>query len=141
MNTTFAVDESAGSDISRNSQPILIIEDDPMFLDVLIELLRLNGFRVQSTLSGHDGLYLSQSSQPVCILLDLKLADMDGYEVLRQLKNHAQTQPVPVIVVSGFARSDDRDRALAWGAAAYFSKPFQTQEFIETIHEVIGKRV
>ena len=141
MNTTFAADGSAGSDIARNSQPILIIEDDPMFLDVLIELLRLNGFQVQSTLSGHDGLHLSQSLHPVCILLDLKLADIDGYEVLKQLKNHAQTQSIPVIVVSGFARPDDRDRALVSGAAAYFAKPFQTQEFIETIREVIGKRV
>jgi putative two-component system response regulator len=103
---------------------ILVIDDVPDNLLVVSDLLREAGYRVRAATSGAIGLRYARSlPQPDLVLLDISMPEMDGFEVLRQLRADAQTADIPVLFLS--ARCDDADieRGLALGAADYLGKP------------------
>jgi putative two-component system response regulator len=102
---------------------VLVIDDVPDNLLVVSELLREAGYQVRAANSGALGLRYVQRSPPDLILLDISMPGMDGFEVLRHLRNDERTAEIPVLFLS--ARSDDADieHGLAVGAADYLSKP------------------
>ncbi len=105
---------------------ILVIDDVPDNLLVVSDLLREAGYRVRAATSGPIGLrYARRLPQPELVLLDISMPEMDGFEVLRQLRADPQTADMPVLFVS--ARCDDADieRGLALGAADYLGKPLR----------------
>lgn len=100
---------------------ILIIEDEKNLNKILQDYLRHNGFEIVSAFTGKEALFLWQREAPDLILLDLNLPDMDGLDLLREIR---KTDQVPVIMVT--ARADEVDRlvGLELGADDYVSKPF-----------------
>ncbi|HCB67011.1 MAG TPA: DNA-binding response regulator, partial [Acholeplasmataceae bacterium] len=106
---------------------ILIIEDDKVILKFVSLALVTNGYEVLSSESGISGIGIFLSQNPDLILLDLGLPDLDGMEVLQQIREQKTT---PVIVISARGRETDKVLALDHGANDYVTKPFNVGEVL-----------
>ena len=114
-------------------QTILIIDDIQANLRLLVNILRNQGYQVRPTRSPYQGSIISQQEAPDLILLDIKMPEIDGYEVCRQLKADEQTRDIPVIFLSALDEVFDRLRAFDVGGVDYVSKPFEEAELIARI--------
>jgi two-component system KDP operon response regulator KdpE len=112
----------------------LIIEDDLAVQSFLQTLLHSQSFQVQSSGSGQTGLQLLSSHTFDLVLLDLGLADLDGQQVLQQLR---QWTAVPVIVISARGKEQDKIQALDAGANDYITKPFSAGELLARIRAAL----
>lgn len=118
---------------------ILVVDDDRDTLSLLREVLRRHGFGVQTTGQGRRALQIARENRPALILLDLKLRDVDGYQVLRNLKSDPRTRDIPVVIMSGSLTDEElkEQRALSLGAARFLTKPFAIEEFIREISALL----
>ncbi|TBW54400.1 diguanylate cyclase [Marinobacter halodurans] len=107
-----------------SSQTVLLVDDVPANLDVLLEHLQSGGIRLLAATSGREALVLAQKNPPDLILLDVMMPGMDGYEVLKRLKDDIATRDIPVIFVTAMSDSVDEAKGLALGAVDYIAKPF-----------------
>lgn len=114
---------------------ILVIDDEAIVRLSCERTLIPEGYHVQSVASGSEGLkLLEQESFPV-VLLDLKMPDMDGIEVLSKIK---KIQPKSkVIMITGYSTVETAVKALKLGAANYIEKPFSPAKLLEAVNEVI----
>jgi two-component system response regulator QseB len=119
------------------SATVLIVEDDPKIVALLTKGLRREGFQVEGVSTGREGLVLLARGGVDVLLLDLGLPDIDGLDMLRQMRERGMD--VPVIVVTG--RSDTRDRAIAvsLGVRAYLTKPFAWAELRATLRAALDR--
>jgi CheY-like chemotaxis protein/signal transduction histidine kinase/HAMP domain-containing protein len=104
---------------------LLIVEDDPHYARIMVDLARERGFKVIVAMRGADAVELAKQYQPTAISLDIFLPDMLGWSVLSQLKQNPLTRHIPVQIVTS---DEDRQHALASGAFAFMMKPTSTQE-------------
>lgn len=117
---------------------ILIIDDSTADLQLMSGLLRDN-YRVQVAKTPERGLELARSdAKPDLILLDVLLPRMDGYELCEQLKQSPETQPIPVVFVTGNVTDEERWRGLEIGAEAYLVKPIDPNRMERVINKLIG---
>ncbi len=116
---------------------VLIIEDDNATAKSLELMLVSAGFKVFRTSSGEEGLSLGRRYEYDTIILDLRLPDMSGYQVLGALRR-AKVK-TPVIVVSGLTDIDNKVKALNMGADDYVTKPFHRDELVARLHAVIRR--
>ena len=121
-----------------NGHTILVVEDNPKNLKLIKAVLEFSGFEVIEALSGEEGVRLAAEASPDLILMDLQLPGIDGAEALRQIRSTTVGPGVPVVAVTAFAMSDDRERAFASGFDGYVEKPIsavalpqQVRDFIE----------
>lgn len=112
---------------------ILIVDDTPDNLRVLSAMLSSRGYEVRKALNGQRAIASVQSEPPNLILLDIKMPEMDGYEVCRQLKSTPEGSEVPIIFVSALDDALDKVRAFAAGGVDYVTKPFQEAEVLARI--------
>lgn len=114
--------------------------DDNLSNQRLIELLlrRRPGVRVVPAAHARLGLELARTDPPALILLDLHLPDMNGLEVLRELRRYPVTRAIPVVVVSADASESTEARVMLEGATAYMSKPLNLEAFLATVDEVLA---
>jgi len=116
------------------SNTILIIDDEIQIRRLLNITLSANGYKISEAASGQEGLYMAASIQPVLIILDLGLPDMDGLETIKRLREWYQN---PVIILSVRNSEDDIIKALDNGANDYLTKPFHTGELLARIRVAI----
>jgi len=110
-----------------SDKTVLIVDDTPQNLSILGELLQPL-YRVRAANSGERALAIARSDlQPDIILLDVMMPGMDGYEVIRQLKQDEVTRDIPVIFVTALTESSEEQRGLALGAVDYITKPFNPE--------------
>lgn len=109
---------------------ILIVDDTAENLRVLATALSNQGYDVRGVINGEMALRAAQADPPNLILLDIRMPDLDGYEVCRRLKASAQTQAIPVIFLSALGDSLDKVQAFAVGGVDYITKPFQLEEVL-----------
>jgi CheY-like chemotaxis protein len=114
--------------IDEGDQNILIIEDDRDFAKALMKTVRSSGYKCLAAADGRSGLYLATEFQLSGILLDMGLPDIDGLQVIKQLKYQARTASVPIHVISGHDRQGE---VIASGVSGYLQKP-ATREDIES---------
>lgn len=112
---------------------ILIIEDQPDILKMMVLLLARAGCEALTAHAGKEGMQLAQQPDIGLILLDVDLPDISGFEICRRLKEDARVSRIPVIFVTGRYCEEDRRRGLALGAADYIDKPFDISHFIRRI--------
>jgi eukaryotic-like serine/threonine-protein kinase len=112
---------------------ILIVDDNPVNLNVLSGMLGEQDFRVRVATGGRRALMAARTCAPDLIMLDINMPDMDGYEVCRQLKADEATRDVPVIFISALDETMDKVRAFESGGADYVTKPFQFGEVLARI--------
>jgi diguanylate cyclase (GGDEF)-like protein len=117
---------------------ILIIDDIPDNLRVLSTALSEQGYQVRCAKSGTMALTSVQHVQPDLILLDIKMADMDGYEVCRQLKADPLTDKIPVIFLSALDDVFDKVQAFAVGGVDYITKPFHIAEVLTRVQHQLA---
>lgn len=116
-----------------SKQTILIIDDEIQIRRLLEIILAANEYRVVEANTAKEGLLLAASVNPVLIILDLGLPDMDGLEVLKKLREWYIN---PIIILSVRDSEEDIVRALENGANDYLTKPFRTRELLARIHVV-----
>ncbi len=114
--------------LSRNT--ILLIEDEENIRSFISTTLKNQGYKIITAATGTEGLHLSASLCPDVILLDLGLPDMDGMDIIRQLRTWTS---VPVIVISARSNEHEKAKALDCGADDYITKPFSTVELLARI--------
>jgi diguanylate cyclase (GGDEF)-like protein len=113
----------------NESLPIVMLVDDSVDVHRLLQArLKHEQIRLIGATRGKEALELAERSPPACILLDLDMPEMDGFEVLRALKDRSSTCNVPVIVLSGLVGSEDKVTAFDLGAVDYVTKPFDLAE-------------
>jgi CheY-like chemotaxis protein/signal transduction histidine kinase len=111
-------------DLEPGDTILLIVEDDPHYARVLVDLARDKGFKVLVAARGAEALDLAKQFQPAAVSLDVFLPDMLGWTVLSQLKHNPLTRHIPVQIIT---LDEDRQHALARGAFSYVSKPTTTE--------------
>ncbi len=116
-----------------DSVSILIVDDNPNNLRVLNSILVQAGYKVRPALSGEIALRSIESRVPDLVLLDIRMPDMDGYEVCRRLKANAKTQDIPIIFISALQEAKDKVGAFHAGAVDYIIKPFQLEEVLARV--------
>ena len=106
-----------------NTGRILVVEDNPLNLKLIRDVLVLLGYDVMEARSGEEGVHLAHQQVPDLVLMDLQLPGIDGVEALRLLRLDPAVSDVPVVAVTAFAMKEDRQRAVANGFDGYLSKP------------------
>ncbi|MBP9828450.1 MAG: response regulator transcription factor [Proteobacteria bacterium] len=116
---------------------ILLIEDDSATAKGLTSTLKSEGFVVDCTDLGEDGLEIGKIYEYDLIILDLMLPDMDGFELLRRLRS-SQIK-TPVLVLSGLNDTEDKVKGFGFGADDYLTKPFSKNELLARIHAIVRR--
>lgn len=107
---------------------ILIVEDDPDVSEMLNAYFRVQGYDVFTVNWGEDGVRAGQTISPDLIILDIRLPDIDGYEVAKRLREDRRTQEIPIIFLTEKRERVDRLQGFEVGADDYITKPFDVQE-------------
>ncbi len=116
------------NDLENTVPNILIVDDVTANLQILGDMLEGEGYKVRPVLSGIQAMQVAERERPDLILLDIMMADMDGFEVCRLLKENPDLNSVPVIFISALNDVNDIVKALNVGGADYITKPFQVEE-------------
>ena len=116
---------------------VLLVEDDSSTAKTIELSLRSEGFVVDTTDLGEDGLEIGKLYDYDLIILDLMLPDMDGYEVLRRLR--AAHIITPILILSGLTEISDKVKGLGFGADDYLTKPFNKNELIARVQAIIRR--
>ena len=119
---------------------ILVVDDTPANLRLLVNLLSDKGYKVRALPSGKLALAGIQAAPPDLILLDIMMPDMDGYEVCQQLKSNQLTCEIPIIFLSAINEVLDKVKAFSIGAVDYITKPFQIEEVIARVETHLEHR-
>ncbi|MCS7009846.1 MAG: response regulator [Anaerolineales bacterium] len=114
--------------MAENKYKLLIVEDDLDVADMLNAYFRVQGYEVFTVNWGEDGIRACQASRPDLVILDIRLPDIDGYEVARQLRSNRRTADIPIIFLTEKRERADRLQGLELGADDYITKPFDIQE-------------
>ncbi len=112
---------------------VLVVDDNPYDLQVVRDILPKNKYKIRASLSGKLAICSAKSTPPDLILLDVKLPDIDGFEVCKILKLDPKTQTVPIIFVSASHQTAEKVKAFEVGGIDYVTKPFNPEEIIARI--------
>ncbi len=123
-----------------SSARVLIVEDNPLNLKLVRDVLLKAGFDVIEARTGEDGVARAQDSQPDVILMDLQLPGVDGTQAMRTIKASPSGSGIPIVALTAFAMSEDRDRALRNGFDGYLSKPISVRDLPRQIAELLPER-
>jgi CheY-like chemotaxis protein len=107
---------------------LLIVEDDPDVAEMLAVFFQGKEYQVTTANAGETGVETCRSQHPDLVLLDIRLPDIDGYEVARRLRNNRRTEEIPIIFLTDKRERTDRLHGLELGADDYVTKPFDVQE-------------
>jgi len=118
--------------MSNLPKRVLVIEDNPMNMELFTDLLEAGGFTVQQARTAEDGLRQAQA-RPDLILMDVSLPGMDGLEATRALRADPVTCNLPVVALTAHAMKGDAEIALQAGCSGYLTKPIDTRSFVRSI--------
>ncbi|WP_375507380.1 response regulator [uncultured Caballeronia sp.] len=119
--------------VAVEAPAVLIVDDMPANLSVMVESLEDQGYRVLVALDGLEALERAAFSQPDLILLDVKMPGIDGYETCRRLKANSDTNEIPVIFMTSMSAAADVVEGLAAGGVDYVTKPIRVDEVVARI--------
>jgi two-component system cell cycle response regulator DivK len=117
---------------------ILIVEDNPMNLDMLTRRLVRAGYQVVSAEDGLRALEVAKREQPALILMDLSLPYIDGWEATRRIRADAETTRIPVIALTAHALTSDREHAMAAGCTDFDTKPVEMPRLLSKIKALLS---
>jgi len=126
------------TDISSVSSRVLVIEDSASVRRLVEVCLRAVDAELDAAADGISGLERARETLPDLIVLDIGLPGMDGWEVLRHLRNEAATAEIKVLVLTAHAQPEMADRAAAGGADAFMTKPFRPLDLRETVEKLLA---
>ena len=123
-------------DCAQIIKKILIVEDDPDLIRAMLEL-RSQGYNTVLARNGKQALDIAVTQGPDLIMMDLKLPDMDGLEVARNIRQHPATCFIPILAVTARSLSDDRKRRLQDGCEDYIYKPISSPLLVSRIEKLL----
>jgi two-component system, OmpR family, KDP operon response regulator KdpE len=116
---------------------VLLVEDDPDLLRFAEVTLRLGGYRPLTATDGATAVHLAHKARPRLVLLDLRLPELDGWQVLESLRAEPKTAALPVLVLTASTGPDDKGRALAAGVADYLVKPVSADALLAAVQRAL----
>jgi len=117
---------------------ILIVEDDPGALELIVYTLERKGYQVIPARDGLEGFKKAQHDHPDLIILDIMLPGLDGYEICRRLRRIPETAILPILMMSAKARQEDKDVGLKKGADDYLAKPATPAEVVAKVETLLS---
>jgi signal transduction histidine kinase len=126
--------------INNSKVNILVVDDTPTQLRLLVNILTENGYKVRPVANGKLALAAAQIFPPDLILLDIRMPGMNGYEVCENLKTDERFQDIPVIFISALNEVFDKVKAFSIGGVDYITKPFQSEEVLARIKTHLALR-
>ena len=121
----------------KAKKKILVIDDENDILLIIKSALHEEGFDVTTANNGYDGLALAEDASPDLIILDIMMPEMDGFEVLQQLKENEKTAQIPVVILTGMSSKDKIREALNKGIDYYIVKPFEYRDLVSKVQIAI----
>lgn len=126
--------------MSEATPLVLVADDDPDILDILVYRLERSGYRVITAADGREALDMARRHGPDLAIVDVMMPHLDGYELTRTLKADPATAHVPVIILTASAQEEDVTRGFEVGAADYIRKPFSPHELRARVQAVLARR-
>lgn len=117
---------------------VLVIEDEPNISEAIRFILTRNGWQVDVEADGFAAMARLRSAPPDALILDLMLPDMDGFEILRNLRAEAPTRDLPVLMLTAKGQVADRDLAAKLGVTRFMTKPFANAEVVSALHDMFA---
>jgi two-component system cell cycle response regulator DivK len=119
---------------------ILVVEDNPLNLKLVHDVLEASGYQVIAATSGEEGLRLAAEQPPDLVLMDLQLPGIDGTETLHRLRNGTLAGRVPVVAVTAFAMAEDHLKAARSGFDGYLEKPISVRSLVGQVEGFLNGR-
>jgi DNA-binding response OmpR family regulator len=119
---------------------ILVIEDDSVVRENLDEILSFKGYNVISSENGQQGLSMAKKRNPDLIISDIMMPEMDGYDLVKTMREDYALQDIPVILLTAKTMKDSKIRGLEIGADDYITKPFESKELLARVSNLIERR-
>lgn len=116
---------------------ILLIEDNLAIRENTTELLEISGYEVIPAVDGRQGLELMRSTMPDLVLCDIMMPELDGYQVIQEMRQDPGTKHIPFVFATASAEKSEMRRGLEMGADGYLRKPFDEVELLSTIKECL----
>jgi len=116
---------------------ILYVEDNEYNRKIVRQLLAGTSYRLLEAVDGEGGVLTAQQQLPQLVLMDVQLPKMSGLDATRALKADPRTSHIPVIVITSFALSGDREKAAAAGADSYLAKPYSPRELLALVRRFL----
>jgi two-component system cell cycle response regulator DivK len=117
----------------------LIIEDNPDNMVLITRFLEKFGYRTLQAVTGMEGFEMALQKRPDFIILDIQLPDIDGTEVLRKIRSSEIGAGIPIIAMTSYAMSGDREKLLSAGCDGYIEKPIDPERVISQIRRLTGE--
>lgn len=117
----------------------LIIEDNDNNLELIRFILEQAGYKTRFAMTGLEGVQQALTIPPDFIILDIQLPDINGLEVLKRIRAHPIGIPIPIIAMTSYAMSGDREKLLAEGCTAYIEKPIDPVLVVAQIEKALSK--
>ena len=118
-------------------EKILVVEDNEQNRILMRQILTHHGYDVLEAPDGLTGLEMARIHMPALILLDIQMPVMNGFAVIRELRNDPVLRKIKAIAVTSFAMKGDREKALQAGFDEYVTKPIDTRRFPELVKEIL----
>ena len=118
---------------------VLVIDDDPVILELLRVNFEIEGFDVVTAKDGDEGFALARELQPDVVISDIMMPRRDGLQLLSDLKADPRTEALPVILLSAKAQKSEVEHGLDLGADDYITKPFDPIQLIDRLNAVVSK--
>ncbi len=122
---------------ARNAY-VLVVDDSPSVRRVVSNMLKSYGWEVQTARDGIEALEVMSRQQPAAVLLDIEMPRMDGYELIATVRSQEHDRHLPLIVLTSRAAAKHRQRADQLGASAYLVKPYQDEELLKLLNDLIS---
>jgi two-component system, cell cycle response regulator DivK len=120
-----------------SERTILYIEDNEYNRKIVRRLLSRTSYRLVEAVDGESGVAMAQQQLPQLILMDVQLPKMSGLDATQLLKADQRTAHIPIIVITSFALSGDREKASAAGADSYLAKPYSPRELLALVQKFL----
>ncbi|MBI2144316.1 response regulator [Candidatus Woesearchaeota archaeon] len=116
---------------------ILVIDDEPNILKLVSFILESKGYEAVEASSGREGIEKARKEKPDMIVLDVMMPGMDGFETARKIKAEPAMGSIPILMLSSRAQFEDKMKGIDSGAMDYITKPFDREEFLQKVEEII----
>ena len=120
-------------------EKILIIEDNPMNMELTTDLLKVSGYVVIQADTAELGISIAQSEKPDLIIMDIGLPVMNGLSAVEILKKDEKTKDIPILALTSYAMKGDREKILEAGCEGYLAKPIDTRKFADEVKAILKK--
>jgi two-component system, cell cycle response regulator DivK len=124
--------------VSERPKLILLVEDDPLSLKLMRDVLQAHGYQTSEISNGKEVLAVAGQRVPDLIVMDVGLPGMDGVEATKSLKGAASTRNVPVLAVTAYAMPADEERMRNAGCEAFLTKPLHFSDFVAVVQGLLG---